>query len=78
MTAGTTTAASDVGTGNTQLSDGNYDDKYDLDGNVILRWQASGSGETQPGTGDTDISVYAWDNRNRLTSVTHYATYADY
>jgi hypothetical protein len=39
---------------------------------------ASGTGETQPGTGDTDITIYTWDNRDRLTTVTHYTTYANF
>ena len=34
--------------------------------------------ETQPGGGDTDITIYTWDNRDRLTSVTHYADDAAY
>ena len=29
-------------------------------------------------TGDTQITEYAWDHRNRLVCVTDYATFADY
>ncbi len=55
--------------------DGTYHYQYDDEGNRIARWQTTNSGETQPGTGDTDITIYAWDYRNRLTSVTHYQTF---
>ena len=63
---------------NHMLSDGTYTYNYDNEGNRTARWVASGTNETQPGTGDTDITIYTWDNRDRLTAVTHYATYADY
>jgi hypothetical protein len=28
--------------------------------------------------GDTDITTYTWDYRNRLTKVSHFTTYANY
>ena len=52
--------------------------KYDAEGNRTARWVASTSNETTPGTGDTDITVYSWDNRDRLTEVKHFGTFADY
>ena len=64
-----------TGSDNQLLSNGTYTYSYDADGNETARWIASGSNETQPGTGDTDITTYQWDYRNRLTTVTHYATY---
>ena len=62
---------------NELLYDGKYTYSYDAEGNMTARWVASTTSplETQPGAGDTDITVYTWDNRNRLTSVTHYAAY---
>ncbi len=43
---------------------------HDADGNCTSKYVASDSG-------NTDITVYSWDNRDRLASVTHYATAAD-
>ena len=34
--------------------------------------------ESSPEANDTDITIYTWDNRDRLTSVTHYADYNAY
>jgi RHS repeat-associated protein len=66
------------GANNHLISDGTYTYQYDAEGNRVARWVASTSNETAPGTGDTDITVYTWDNRNRLTKVTHFATFANY
>ena len=54
-----------------------YDYQYDADGNRIARWTPATAGalETQPGPGDTNITIFAWDYENRLTSETTYATY---
>jgi RHS repeat-associated protein len=73
---GTGVAPVVVGANNHVTCDGTYTYCYDADGNETARWIASASGETQPGPGDTDITTYAWDYRNRLTTVTHYASYA--
>lgn len=70
-------APTSIGAGNTVLFDGTYSYQYDADGNVTARWNSSVA-EAQPSTGDTNITIYTWDNRNRLTAVTSYATYADY
>ena len=69
-----------TGPDNELLSDGTYSYQYDADGNRIARWIPGGSGETAPGqnAGDTNTTVYTWDNRDRLTSVTSYATDAAY
>jgi len=50
---------------------------YDAEGNRVARWVQSpgNAGKTAPASGDTNITLYAWDNRDRLTSVTQYATY---
>ena len=66
--------------GNEVTFDGTYHYQYDNAGNEIARWVAGGSGETAPGqnSGDSDITIYGWDFRNRLVSARHYATYASY
>ena len=67
-----------TGGGNELLFDGTYTYAYDADGKQTARWIAATNTnppETQPGPDDTDITIYTWDNRNRLTSVTSYATY---
>jgi RHS repeat-associated protein len=66
--------------GNRLLSDGTYHYQYDADGDQIARWvQSSGNaGLTAPASGDTNITIYTWDYRNRLTSVTSYANYDAY
>jgi RHS repeat-associated protein len=66
-----------TGPNNQLLSDGVYRYAYDAEGNRSLRYVD----EDESGTltsGDTDITAYAWDHRNRLTAVTHYEDYADY
>ena len=69
-----------TGPDNELLYDGTYTYSYDAEGNQTARWIASTTSplETQPGAGDTDITIYTWDNRDRLTSVTTYDNYADY
>ena len=74
--AGTTTTTT-TGAGNTVVFDGTYSYQYDADGNMTARWK-SGSAESNPGAGDSDISFFTWDNRNRMTSVTIYDSDADY
>ena len=77
VTTGGNAATYITGANNELLYDGTYTYSYDAQGNRTARWVASTTSplETQPGTGDTDITVYTWDNRNRLSSVTHYAAY---
>ena len=69
-----------TGPNNELLYDGTYTYSYDGEGNQTARWVASSTSplETQPGPNDTDITTYTWDNRDRLTSVTHYADYDAY
>ena len=58
--------------------DGTYTYSYDPNGNRTARWvDKNGVAESSPQPGDTDITIYTWDFRNRLTSVTHYAYFAD-
>ena len=75
---GNRTSGGDVtGPNNELLYDGTYNYEYDPEGNLIARWVASNTSETQPGPGDSSITIYTWDNRNRLTSVTQYGSYAN-
>jgi RHS repeat-associated protein len=68
-----------TGTNNELLCDGTYTYSYDGEGNRTARWVNNNSGsESSPQPNDTDITIYTWDNRDRLTSVTHYANYAAY
>ena len=50
----------------------------DAEGNRTARWQSESTAETSLSSGDTDITVYTWDNRDRMTSATNYATYAEF
>ena len=67
-----------TGANNELLCDGTYNYQYDADGNCIARWQSQNGFDGTPQSGDTSITVYTWDNRNRLTSVTAYGSYLDY
>ena len=50
---------------------------YDDEGNRAQRYVDEDSSGTL-NSGDTDITTYGWDYRNRLTEATHYDTYSDY
>jgi len=50
---------------------------YDAEGNLVLRFTDVDEDGSLT-TGDTEITEYAWDHRNRLTSVTDYAMFGDY
>jgi len=60
------------------LSDGTYRYLYDNEGNRIAKYIGSASIDNRPPSGATDITIYAWDYRNRLTKVSHFASYANY
>jgi RHS repeat-associated protein len=63
-----------VGAGNRLLSDGVYRYGYDSEGSRSERFvDVNADGILD--AGDTDISEYTWDNRNRLVKVTDYATF---
>ena len=74
-TAGTSTYGT-PGAGNEMTSDGTYTYSYDAEGNRTARFVDTNSNGTLD-SGDTDVTEYTWDYRNRLTSVTHYAAYGD-
>ena len=66
-----------TGDNNQLLSDGTYTYQYDLEGNRTAKFiDADESGTIS--TGDTEITEYAWDHRNRLTMVEHFTTWANY
>ncbi len=56
------------------MSDGTYTYAYDANGNRTARFVDADSSGTL-NSGDTSITEYAWDHRNRLTTVTDRATY---
>ena len=74
ITANTDTYA--TGDHNRLTSDGTYNYLYDGEGNRIARFENNDAGDTIS-SGDTNITIYTWDHRNRLTKVTEYATYAN-
>jgi RHS repeat-associated protein len=65
MSGGTVT-----GTGNRLLSDGTYRYAYDAEGNNTAKFVDTNPGGTLS-LGDTDVTLYAYDQRNRLVAVSH-------
>jgi len=63
-----------TGSDNRLTSDGQYAYAYDAEGNRTLRYQDNDDSGTL-NAGDTAITEYEWDHRNRLTSVTDRATH---
>ncbi|GAB6188118.1 RHS repeat-associated core domain-containing protein [Thermopirellula anaerolimosa] len=64
-----------TGTNNQLLSDGTYRYQYDAEGNRTYRF-IDNNANGQLDQGDTDITKYNWDHRNRLYKVQHQASYA--
>ena len=61
------------------LFDGTYTYAYDPNGNRTMKWvNNNGVAESSPQAGDTDITVYGWNEKNQLVKVNYYATYYDY
>jgi len=63
-----------TGTNNRLLSDGTYRYLYDAEGNRTYRF-IDNNQNGQLDQGDTDITKYNWDHRNRLYKVQHQASY---
>ena len=63
-----------TGADNQLLSDGTYRYSYDAEGNRIAKFIDTDA-DGLLDEGDTSITQYTWDARNRLTEVTSYATY---
>ena len=61
-----------TGQGNRLLSDGTYIYQYDAEGNRTARF-VDVDLDGQLSAGDTDVTAYAWDYRNRLVEVTERA-----
>ncbi len=64
-----------TGTNNRLLSDGTYRYLYDAEGNRTHRF-IDNNQNGQLDAGDTDITQYTWDHRNRLVKVEHRLGYA--
>ena len=62
-----------IGDDNRLLSDGTYRYSYDAEGNRTAKFIDEDDSHTLT-TGDTEVTEYGWDNRNRLAKVTTYAT----
>jgi RHS repeat-associated protein len=60
---------------NRLATDGTYNYAYDDEGNVIARYEDTSAGNGLD-DGDTNITDYVYDHRNRLVSVSTRATYA--
>ena len=60
----------ETGPNNQLVSDGYYRYEYDANGNLIYRYVDADASESL-NAGDTDITEYEWDHRNRLTDVVH-------
>jgi RHS repeat-associated protein len=69
-----TTTGYSTGDDNRLTSDGAYAYTYDAEGNRTARFVDEDASGTL-NTGDTDITEYTWDYRNRLTKVTERATF---
>ena len=66
-----------TGTNNLLLSDGTYRYAYDDNGNRTSKFvDADADGVLD--SGDTDVTTYTWDYRNRLTEVSAFDDYAAY
>ncbi len=62
-----------TGDNNQTTSDGTYSYLYDSEGNLVAKYIDEDTSGTL-NTGDTDVTAYTWDYRNRLTNVSHYDT----
>ncbi len=68
-TLGSTTSAT-----NRVLFDGTYFYQYDAAGNRIAQYQNSVTNQLDSDA--TDVTLYAWNNRNELVGIKHYADYS--
>ena len=70
-----TSGGTQTGTGNRLLSDGTYRYAYDAEGNRTAKFKDTNAGGVLS-AGDTDVTVYGYDQRNRLVSVSHVNTWS--
>ncbi|MFN7813650.1 MAG: RHS repeat-associated core domain-containing protein, partial [Planctomycetia bacterium] len=69
-TGNRTRGGTQTGSGNRLLSDGTYRYAYDAEGNRTAKFVDTSPGGTLS-AGDTDVTLYAYDQRNRLVAVSH-------
>jgi RHS repeat-associated protein len=72
-TGNRTSGGTVTGTGNRLTFDGVYRYAYDFEGNRTAKYKDTNAGGVLS-AGDTDVTLYAYDQRNRLVSVSHVAT----
>ena len=66
-----------TGDDNQLRSDGTYRYTYDAEGNRTSKFIDTDTDGVLD-AGDTNVTTYTWDYRNRLTEVDHFSTYANY
>jgi RHS repeat-associated protein len=69
-TGNRTSGGTQTGTGNRLLSDGTHRFAYDAEGNRTARFVDADQSNALS-AGDTDVTVYGYDQRNRLIAVSH-------
>jgi RHS repeat-associated protein len=69
-TGNRTSGGTVTGAGNRLLFDGTYRYAYDAEGNRTARFRDTNAGGTLS-VGDTDVTLYGYDQRNRLVAVSH-------
>ncbi len=69
-TGNRTNAGTQTSTGNRLTFDGTYRYAYDAEGNRTAKFLDTNAGGTLS-LGDTDVTLYAYDQRNRLVAVSH-------
>jgi len=70
-----TSAGTQTSPGNRLLFDGTFRYAYDAEGNRTAKFKDTNAGGTLS-IGDTDITLYGYDQRNRLVSVSHVSAWA--
>jgi len=74
-TGNRTSAGTQTSPGNRLLFDGTYRYVYDAEGNRTAQYKDTNAGGTLS-IGDTDITLYSYDQRSRLVSVSHVGAWA--
>ena len=73
-TGNRTSGGTQTGAGNRLAFDGTYRYAYDAEGNRTAKFIDKDSSQTLS-VGDTDVTAYGYDQRNRLVSVSHVASW---
>jgi RHS repeat-associated protein len=74
-TGNRTNSGTQTGSGNRLAFDGTYRYAYDAEGNRTAKFLDTNAGGTLS-LGDTDVTVYGYDQRNRLVAVSHVNTWS--